>query len=129
MACSGTAGFILAHARNLYEYGPVDEEGWDHHYIILRGTRGKRLVAEGFGGVSPGGFVFVARPGEVREIFFRLFEIMKERTPAIQVEGVMLLERLLQIAAFSPGRDGGFGYAEKVHALAERIRNDPVAGK
>ena len=111
----------------IYEYGPADEAtGWDHHYLVLRGTRARRLVQDGFAGLSGEGFVFVAQPEAVREIFLRLLSMLNERAPGMQAESVILLERLLQMVALSPAPSPGW-HTQAILELAERMRVIPFA--
>lgn len=111
----------------IYEYGPADNaEGWDHYYLVLRGTRARRLVQDGFAGLSGDGFVLVAQPGAVREIFLRLLAMLNERAPGMPAESVILLERLLQMAALAPAPPLGW-HAQKILDLAERMRAIPFA--
>lgn len=56
------------HPSILYRYGAVDEEGWDHHYIIIRGKRAKSLIENGFMRLSRKGFVRVRDHAKVEPI-------------------------------------------------------------
>ncbi len=111
----------------IYEYGPADAAGWDHYYLILRGPRARRLVQDGFTGLSGDGFVFAAQPGAVREIFSRLLAILKERGPGMAAESVILLERLLQMAALASPAGAVDVYEQKIRAWTERMRLAPFA--
>ncbi len=111
----------------LYEYGPADAAGWDHYYLVLRGARARRLVADGFSILSRDGYVFAAQPAIIREMFMQLIAMAHQLTAATRAEAVIMLERILQLTAFVPASGVLGAYGRKIMELAERMRRQPFA--
>lgn len=108
-----------------YQYGAIDAGGWHHHYVTMRGERGRRLIEDGFDALSPTGFLPVSNPELFSALFTTLVQMVNRELPRRQPEAVILVERIL-VAAIQETR-GSFRPAEQaVAALAETIESRPA---
>lgn len=115
------------HPRHQYRYGAVDEDGWDHHYVTMRGRRAKRFVEEGLMPLAPGGYLPVADGRGFAEMFRALIGVVESGDPRRQGDGVVLLERLLMLLQHQPEPgDGAGSHGEAIDAVAEAILDAPT---
>lgn len=117
---------VWHHPAHTYQYGPVDEDGWHHHYVTFRGERGRRIVEEGLAPLSADGFAFVRQASDFAENFRRLVAIVNEHDPRLHPRAVVLLEELVCSLAEDAARgDRATRCDEAVDGLATLIRREP----
>jgi AraC-like DNA-binding protein len=116
------------HPRYRYHYGAVDEGGWHHHWLLMKGPRARRLVEDGFMKLAPSGYTPVSNPRAFEETFLALLQSVKESGPRGQAERVLQAERLLALLSETPAAAKPPGaHAESITELAQQIESDPLA--
>jgi AraC-like DNA-binding protein len=109
-----------------YQKGPA-EGGNLRHVAVFRGARGRRLVREGFDGLSGEGYTAVHDPASVLAVFVALDRWATSPSASRQGEVVLLMERLLVAAAASPADGGGDDpHRDDILRIAEQIRRHPL---
>ena len=83
------------HPGPVYRYGPADGDGWYHNWFSFCGKRGRQIMRNGFSLLSPEGYVNLHRVEEVKEIFQRIVNCIRNSYPEDHSEAVVLLEQLL----------------------------------
>ncbi len=111
------------HPSHSYQYGPTDERGWFHHWILMRGERARRIVEEGFMPLADTGYLPVSDERSISLLFQALVEMVNHDLPRRQADAVMTLERILALA-MAQGASGLPREAE-LTALADRIQAEP----
>jgi len=112
------------HPTHRYQYGPLTAGGgWHHHWVSFRGSRGRRLLEEGFMKLAPRGFVYAAQPLAISKIFEQLKQKAAKPMPQAHAEGVLLLERLLCLL-LEQARFGEEPWREKITALSTVIQQN-----
>ncbi len=115
--------------QHRYRYGAVDERGWDHHWILMKGGRARRLVEEGFAPLAPAGYLPVRDARAVAGVFQLLAQLLDGGGPQNKAEAAALLERLLCMAmAEAHGNSVPSPYHAGLESLARRIRARPDCG-
>jgi AraC-like DNA-binding protein len=115
------------HPRHRYRYGAVDDDGWDHHYVLMKGPRAKSLVEKGFMPLSRKGYVKVINPASVEVIFHEMLSLLEKRKPLVSGEILTRLERLLCILAQErkENRSGNIPGADAFRDLADKLSLRP----
>ncbi len=114
------------HPRHSYQYGAVDDKGWHHHWVLMKGERARRFVEEGLCPLSKAGFVPVRRASVVADLMCALIKSAKAGAAEAQGERVVLLERILCVlqqdirAGSSPAR-----HRAEIDKVVRRIDKDP----
>ncbi len=83
------------HPGHVYQYGAVDEQGWHHHWVLIKGARARRLVADGLMPLAPAGYLHVQQPAVFADLFVALVELVRDGDLQRQGDRVILLERLV----------------------------------
>ncbi len=84
---------------NFYNYGPVDEYGWEHHFVMFRGKRAVKLFNEGFARLSDDGFIPLHRPELFLALMSEIIELMKNPDVSSHWQAIVRLEEILLSAA------------------------------
>ncbi len=115
------------HPSHSYQYGALDDNGWEHRYLTMRGPMAKRLVEDGFMHLSPSGFFAVKKPEPVDAIFHCIVSMANTKTARLHGDIFVELERLLcLLRAEATGRlVEDTPHASAVLALAERMSESP----
>lgn len=114
------------HPRHSYQYGALDEHGWHHHWVLMKGLRARRIVEEGLMPLSVSHRVLVRDACAFREMFLTLIGLVRRDDPRQQPQRVLLLERLLWHITASASPSAGSGIHEaQLSALADRIADMP----
>jgi AraC-like DNA-binding protein len=108
-----------------YRYGPVDPSGWDHHWVLLRGDRARRMVAEGLAPLAASGWVPVADAVRFGAILRDLIQLVQVADPRRQPRAVALLEDLVAQLVEQPDLIAAGPHHAAVLRLAEGLRADP----
>jgi AraC-like DNA-binding protein len=94
-AIIATPSVFWHHPAHRYEYGSCDDTGWDHHWILMRGERPRRMLEECLMKNFPAGFAPVSDPELFDEEFHYLLKIALDQKRQSQAEAVALLERMV----------------------------------
>lgn len=86
------------HPDRHYRYGPLDEAGWEHHYIVVEGGRALRLIEEGFDMLAPEGYLAPRDSAPFLHILQRLIPASGSGPPVRREEVALTLEELLVLA-------------------------------
>lgn len=110
-----------------FNYGPVDDKGWTHCYVVFRGTGGERIIKEGFESINKLNYVqleknFSTIPG----MFGKLIKIVSEQGLGINPTGYILLQQILKAVDNEYKRSSAQpDQADAIKLLADRIDIDP----
>jgi len=114
------------HPRHRYQYGAVDERGWDHHWVLLRGPRARRLVEDALLPLAATGYLFVPEPLVLAREFGELVELVNARDPRRQPEAVVRLERIVSLlVGWAAWEQAPAPRHAGVEQLAARLRAEP----
>ena len=80
-----------------YRYGAIDEGGWDHHYVLMRGKRAKALIEKGFMQLSKRGFIPVVNTAKAEVFFHEIISLFDTRRISVKGEILVVLESLLNM--------------------------------
>ncbi len=83
------------HPAHRYDYGATGAEGWDHHWLLMRGERPRRMLEESLMPLFPSGCAFLREPELFNEEFHSLLELALSPELSRRHEAVALLERML----------------------------------
>jgi len=116
------------HPQHTYQYGAVDARGWDHHWVLMKGARARRLVEEGLMPLAPAGYLPVRQAQAVADLFRGLVNLVKEGAARRQGDRVVLVGRIL-CALLEDARVAGSTSAHKaaMEVLMRRLSADPCA--
>ncbi|MEW6357328.1 MAG: AraC family transcriptional regulator [Planctomycetota bacterium] len=115
------------HPRHTYQYGPMDGDGWYHHWVVFRGPRGQRIMEKGFMSISDAGCAPVYRPTEFADIFQALAVDVNEGDRRRHAACVLRLETFLGMLVEGRRDDAASGpHHEGLEDLARRIRTAPL---
>ena len=87
--------FFWHHPAHRYKYGACDLKGWDHHWLLMRGERARKILEEALMPEFPSGFAPVASPELFHEDFHRLLDLALAPDRPQRPEAVALLETML----------------------------------
>ena len=111
-----------------YQFGPMDAQGWDHHWLALRGPRAERLVRHTLHGNHPGGLVLVERAAPMLHRFRELVALAHSHAVLARARaGVLLEEIALALAVEAVARQADDPQRRVLSALAEAITADPAS--
>jgi len=114
------------HHHHTYQYGPVNERGWDQHWVIMKGTRARRMIEEGCMPLSEKGYIHMRSPDLFCKTIRSLIALVKKGDPRSQGERVILLERLLCMMTTDTTELPGSGPAAvPIQRLADSIARYP----
>jgi len=96
------------HPSCRYSYGAVDSSGWDHHWVLMRGERPRRMLEESLMKEFPCGYAFIREPELFDAEFHALIELALSPGGSRFGEAAAALERALSLALklASPGPEG-----------------------
>ncbi len=115
------------HPRHTYQYGALSERGWDHHYVLMKGPRAKRIVEQGLMRLSPAFYLRVPEPRIFAEIFSECVELIVTDDPRRHADAVVLLERLVaMLTNWSRMPTAPDAFQAVVELIAEQVRKDPA---
>ena len=115
------------HPAHSYQYGSMDNKGFEHRWVTLRGPMAKRLVEEGFMQLSAAGFFRVRKPELVEAIFCEIDAQAKLNDVRLHGNIFVALERLLCLlqAEATGNAVEKNPHAPELLALAERMSDAP----
>ncbi len=120
------AAVFWHHPRHRYQYGAVDRKGWDHHWVLMRGPRAKRILEQALSPQFKAGYVYVPQPAAFAERFREFVALVREQNPLRHPTLVSKLERMIALLTEWTGDAGGpEPRAKELHALAASIRRAP----
>ena len=109
----------------VYNYGSVDDKGWEHYFVTCRGPRAHRLFTQGFCTLSDTDFIPVTRVDLFRGLFTAIQHALLHKTPH-PARAIICLEQLLVHAAEEvSGLDLPGKYNEKLDAICTQINMAP----
>ncbi len=111
---------------NRYRYGPAAPEGWDHHWVLMKGDRARRIVEEGLGPLAPAGWLPVVDPARFRTGMRDLIDLVVAGDPRRQARRVALVEDLVAQVVEQPAVAEAGPHRPLILALADAIRADPL---
>ena len=112
--------------EHFYRYGAIDAQGWDHHWIAVRGPRVERWFDEGIRDLSERDWIAVGRVEPYRRLFREVISRIKERHAQCQAECIVLVEEILMHLARD--KQSGAGLSPRgsdIMELAGAIRLNP----
>lgn len=113
-------------AGHVYNYGPVDETGWDHYFVNFTGDRARRAYEGGLVGLSGRGCYTVHNPQEFAFLFEKIVASAGMGTVTSHVRTVALLEQILaQLYIDSTQRRDG-QLQDRILDLADSIAAKPM---
>ncbi len=108
--------------RHRYRYGAIDARGWDHHWVLLAGSRAERLVEE-LARTHPAGWCAVADPEPFR---LRMHELVGRCQAADAGQHPATVALVEDLVARLVARPASPGSRPAARLLAERLRADPA---
>jgi AraC-like DNA-binding protein len=116
------------HPGHRYQYGAVDARGWDHHWVMIGGTRARRLIEEALMPLSSRFYVEVSAPHLLSHEFRELVAILEIHEPRRHPEAVARLERIVALIVEGGVNrvDGGHRHPG-IEGLAATVREHPEA--
>lgn len=110
-----------------YQYGPVDEFGWHHHWFLMSGPRARRVIEEGFELIGENGYAYVRHPKVFLELFQSLIALIQEGNPINQGRMVMTLERIYLTALEETIGCSNMKQSNSLAPALRRIEQDPFS--
>lgn len=112
--------------RFRYRYGAMDSEGWYHHWMLMSGSRAKRMIEIGLAPLSASGYLFVPEPQVAHELFSELVALIREADSRNHPRAVALLESLLaRIITWSQRDEHMDPHRDAMESLATAMRRIP----
>lgn len=116
------------HPRHTYQYGALDARGWDHHWVLMKGPRAKRIVEQGLMPLAACGYLPVLAPTLFAEHFCELVALVRDRQPRLQARRVVLLEQmLLLLSEWTAEQALDQPWRKALEQIAARLRGTPAA--
>jgi AraC-like DNA-binding protein len=114
------------HPRHRYQYCAVDARGWDHHWVLLRGPRARRLIEDALQPLAATGYLFVPEPLVLAQEFRELIALVLARDPRRQPEAVVRLEGIVsRLVGWAAGDRAPAPRHAGVDAVAAAVRAAP----
>ena len=111
-----------------YNYGPIDNRGWEHYFVLFRGDRAERLFDEGFSRLSESIILPVKRADLFRGLFAAIHRALTH-VPENAPRAIIHLEQILVHAAEEiKGFDTESPYRDKLDPVCSKIHMNPGAG-
>lgn len=110
---------------NIYNYGSVDDVGWEHYFFLYRGPRARRVHSRGFYRLSEHAFLPVRRVDLFRGLFTAIHHTLL--SPRIDnARAVICLEQiLLHAAEEAAGLPSESRYTSDLERICSQIHLDP----
>jgi AraC-like DNA-binding protein len=109
-----------------YNYGPVDDSGWEHYFILFYGPRAERIYRDGFCQLSENCWLPVRNVDWFRNAFRELHELLFVRMQPDSARAVLLLEEMLLNAAGENSVPESFQrYAGQLEEMCAAIKAEP----
>jgi len=115
------------HPSCRYSYGAVDSSGWDHHWVLMRGERPRRMLEESLMKEFPCGYAFIREPELFDAEFHALLDLALSPSGLRFGEAAAALERVLSLALklSSPGSESSRP-GEPFERILETMRINPL---
>ena len=114
------------HPRHRYQYGTVNKQGWDHHWILVSGIRARRMIENGLMPLSATQYLPVPEPLVMANEFRALVALIQQHDPRRHPEAVVQLEHIVaQLIAWRTIINTPEPYRGGVELLATHLREDP----
>ncbi len=110
---------------NVYNYGPVDDLGWEHYFVTFKGERGRKLYEDGFCRLSDSCFIPIKRVDLFRNRFTTICNILMHGGLEKNRAAFHLEEILICAAEEISGQKSFSKYIKDFDRLCCRIRFDP----
>ncbi len=85
------------HQDYSYQYGPVDQNGYEHYYVTFRGPRGKQFMEKGLQQLDPRGYLIVHQVEPLTCLFRKLVRLVHHQNPNSHSQAVIALEEMLHM--------------------------------
>ena len=109
-----------------YRFGPLDAQGWSHHWVTMRGFRIERLMREVLEGPHPAGWRLVRQPSAVRRCIRTLIACARRQGPLDTARAAVELEQLALLLASEEGEGPQDPQRAALIDLAGRIAAEPA---
>ncbi len=114
------------HPRHRYRYGALDKRGWEHHWILMSGTRARRMIEDGLLPLSATQYLPVPEPLVLAKEFCALVALIRQHDPRRQPETVVRLEHIIaRIIDWRTLTDAPVLYRRDLELLAAQLREAP----
>ncbi|MBU4200112.1 MAG: AraC family transcriptional regulator [Verrucomicrobia bacterium] len=114
------------HPRHSYQYGSLDKRGWDQHWIMVSGSRARRMIEDGLMPLSATQYLPVLEPLVLAEEFRALVALIQQHDPCRHPETVVRLEHIVaQLIEWRTRTTVPTPYHGGIELLARHLRKDP----
>lgn len=110
--------------KHTYNYGSVDDLGWEHYFITFKGERGKKIYEDGFSRLSKNCFIPIKRVDVFRDLFTKIHNIqtylgLNNSRAVFHLEEILVtaMEEVIEPAPFSK-------YIHEFDSLCNNIRSN-----
>jgi AraC-like DNA-binding protein len=110
---------------HVYDYGSVDEYGWEHYFVVFRGPRAEKLYAEGFHRLATDVFIPVKRVDVFRDLFTRIHHALLHSSVHTANAMVSLEQILVRAAEETADRHSEGRYAGALDRICSLIHLEP----